>query len=74
MLSLDLANCRTIYPRRYFFADGLQLFVDGEQYGTVSPGEGFHTSAREHAVPHAANWLKGSVMAPLDQMVSYILL
>ncbi|KOB76198.1 Beta-1,3-glucan recognition protein 3, partial [Operophtera brumata] len=53
---------------RYFYADGLQLLVDGEQYGVVSPDEGFHTSARENAVPHAANWLKGSVMAPLDQM------
>ncbi|KAJ2943584.1 hypothetical protein O0L34_g16693 [Tuta absoluta] len=48
--------------------DGLVLQVDGEEYGTVSPGEGFYAAAREHAVPHAAQWLKGSVMAPLDQM------
>ncbi|GBP49632.1 Beta-1,3-glucan-binding protein [Eumeta japonica] len=47
--------------------DGLELFVDGDKYGSIDPGEGFYTSARECAVPHAAQWLKGTVMAPLDQ-------
>ncbi|XP_026734112.1 beta-1,3-glucan-binding protein-like [Trichoplusia ni] len=47
--------------------DGIQLFVDGEQYGNINPGEGFFASARENAVPHASNWLRGTVMAPLDQ-------
>ncbi|XP_049706441.2 beta-1,3-glucan-binding protein [Helicoverpa armigera] len=47
--------------------DGLQLLVDGEQYGNINPGEGFFSSAREHAVPHASNWLRGTVMAPLDE-------
>ncbi|KPJ15398.1 Beta-1,3-glucan-binding protein [Papilio machaon] len=48
--------------------DGMQLFVDGEQYGTVDPGEGFFNTARQNAVPHAMHWVKGSVMAPLDEM------
>ncbi|KAI8425998.1 hypothetical protein MSG28_004976 [Choristoneura fumiferana] len=49
--------------------DGLVLLVDGEQYGTVDPGEGFYSIARSAAVPHAGNWLRGtSVMAPLDQL------
>lgn len=52
------------------FLDGLTLLVDGEQYGTVDPGEGFYNEARQHAVPHAAQWLKGNVMAPLDRTVS----
>ncbi|XP_026327898.1 beta-1,3-glucan-binding protein-like [Hyposmocoma kahamanoa] len=47
--------------------DGLTLFVDGEQYGTVDPGEGFYNAARQNAVPHASQWLKGSLMAPLDR-------
>ncbi|CAG9561451.1 unnamed protein product [Danaus chrysippus] len=47
--------------------DGIQMYVDGEQYGDVTPGEGFYFSARDHAVPHASMWLKGSIMAPLDQ-------
>lgn len=48
------------------------MYVDGEQYGDVTPGEGFYFSARDHAVPHASMWLKGSIMAPLDQLVSLI--
>ncbi|XP_045495475.1 beta-1,3-glucan-binding protein-like [Colias croceus] len=48
--------------------DGIELSVDGEQYGTIDAGEGFFASAKANAVPHAAAWLKGSVMAPLDQM------
>ncbi|KAF9811618.1 hypothetical protein SFRURICE_005817 [Spodoptera frugiperda] len=47
--------------------NGLQLFVDGEQYGTIDPGDGFFNTARQHAVPHASNWLRGTVMAPLDE-------
>ncbi|CAH0730014.1 unnamed protein product, partial [Brenthis ino] len=47
--------------------NGIQMYVDGELYGDVTPGEGFYSSGRDHAVPHAAMWLKGSVMAPLDQ-------
>lgn len=49
--------------------DGLAMYVDDMQFGTVEPGEGFYTSGRKHAVPHAAHWLKGTVMAPLDEMV-----
>nr|WJZ56741.1 beta-1,3-glucan recognition protein 3 [Dioryctria sylvestrella] len=46
---------------------GIDMLVDGEKYGSINPGEGFYTLGREHAVPHAAHWLRGSVMAPLDQ-------
>ena len=46
------------------------MFVDGEHYGDVNPGEGFYSTGRDHAVPHAALWLRGSIMAPLDQFVS----
>ncbi|CAH0398896.1 unnamed protein product [Chilo suppressalis] len=48
--------------------DGLELLVDGESYGVVSPGAGFSASAREHLVPHAPLWNKGTVMAPLDEL------
>nr|XP_034831536.1 uncharacterized protein LOC117988493 [Maniola hyperantus] len=48
--------------------NGIQLFVDGVHYGDVNPGEGFYYTAKQHAVPHASMWLKGSIMAPLDQM------
>ncbi|CAG4946619.1 unnamed protein product [Parnassius apollo] len=48
--------------------DGLEFYVDSELYGTVDPGEGFYTSARQNAVPHAMHWVKGTVMAPLDEM------
>ncbi|KAJ8715916.1 hypothetical protein PYW08_013201 [Mythimna loreyi] len=47
--------------------DGLQLLVDGEEYGNINPGEGFFSIARKNAVPHASNWLRGTVMAPLDE-------
>lgn len=52
----------------------MQLFVDGEMYGTVDPGEGFYNTARQNAVPHAMHWVKGSVMAPLDEMVLKIII
>ncbi|XP_072947824.1 beta-1,3-glucan-binding protein-like [Epargyreus clarus] len=48
--------------------DGIDLFVDGEKYGTVDPGEGFAASGRQHLVPHAALWSRGTLMAPLDEM------
>nr|AXS59132.1 glucan-binding protein 3 [Leguminivora glycinivorella] len=49
--------------------DGMVMLVDGEEYGNIEPGEGFYTAARQAAVPHAGNWLRGSsVMAPLDQL------
>ncbi|XP_026494141.2 beta-1,3-glucan-binding protein-like [Vanessa tameamea] len=48
--------------------NGIELFVDGKKYGEVNPGEGFYSSGRDHAVPHASIWLKGTVMAPLDQL------
>ncbi|XP_075978716.1 beta-1,3-glucan-binding protein-like [Anticarsia gemmatalis] len=48
--------------------DGLELLVDGAQYGYINPGEGFYALAHENAVPHAANWLRGTVMAPFDQL------
>lgn len=50
----------------------MQFFVDGELYGTVDPGEGFYSTARQQAVPHAMHWVKGTVMAPLDEMVIVI--
>ncbi|XP_052741807.1 beta-1,3-glucan-binding protein-like [Bicyclus anynana] len=48
--------------------NGIQLLVDGVHYGDVNPGEGFYYTAKQQAVPHASMWLKGSIMAPLDQM------
>ncbi|KAG7295857.1 Beta-1-3-glucan-binding protein [Plutella xylostella] len=48
--------------------DGVSMQVDGLPFGTVSPGEGFYHAGREHAVPHASLWHKGSVMAPLDEL------
>ncbi|XP_013136480.1 PREDICTED: beta-1,3-glucan-binding protein-like [Papilio polytes] len=48
--------------------DGLELFVDGDMYGTVDPGEGFFSSGLKHSVKHAAQWSRGTAMAPLDEM------
>ncbi|XP_028179419.1 beta-1,3-glucan-binding protein-like [Ostrinia furnacalis] len=48
--------------------DGIDLFVDGSQYGSVRPGDGFAASGRENLVPHAGLWTKGTIMAPLDEM------
>lgn len=51
--------------------DGISLFVDGEKYGEViPPSEGFYKSASENHVQAASQWLKGTVMAPFDDMVS----
>ncbi|KAJ2943582.1 hypothetical protein O0L34_g16691 [Tuta absoluta] len=47
--------------------DGITLFVDGEQYGEIKPGEGFYTDASEYEVPAASQWQKGSAMAPFDE-------
>lgn len=47
------------------------MFVDGEQYGEVLPGEGFAAEASQDGVPAAPQWLKGSVMAPFDEFVSF---
>ncbi|KAJ8715917.1 hypothetical protein PYW08_013202 [Mythimna loreyi] len=48
--------------------DGIDLLVDGEQYGTVNPGGGFFEAAKNSNVGHAFHWQKGTIMAPLDQM------
>ncbi|CAH0584501.1 unnamed protein product [Chrysodeixis includens] len=49
--------------------DGISLFVDGEKYGEVRPpSEGFYKSASENHVQAASQWLKGTVMAPFDDM------
>ncbi|CAD0201008.1 unnamed protein product [Chrysodeixis includens] len=48
--------------------DGIDLLVDGEQYGTVRPEGGFFEAARKQGVTHSSHWVKGTVMAPLDEM------
>ncbi|XP_026734114.1 beta-1,3-glucan-binding protein-like [Trichoplusia ni] len=48
--------------------DGIELLVDGDRYGTVSPNGGFYEAARKHGVTHSSHWVKGTVMAPLDEM------
>ncbi|XP_026734113.1 beta-1,3-glucan-binding protein-like [Trichoplusia ni] len=48
--------------------DGIDLMVDGEQYGTVSPELGFFEDARKHGVTHSSHWVTGTIMAPLDKM------
>ncbi|XP_068618729.1 beta-1,3-glucan-binding protein-like [Battus philenor] len=48
--------------------DGMQLYVDGEEYGTVDPGVGFSYSAQQYGVQHGAAWTRGTAMAPLDEM------
>ncbi|XP_075978715.1 beta-1,3-glucan-binding protein 1-like [Anticarsia gemmatalis] len=49
--------------------DGISLFVDGEKYGEVTPpAEGFYQSASQNHVQAASQWLKGSIMAPFDDM------
>ncbi|XP_026319632.1 beta-1,3-glucan-binding protein-like, partial [Hyposmocoma kahamanoa] len=45
----------------------ISVFVDGEQYGEVTPGEGFAADASKDGVQAAPQWLKGSVMAPFDE-------
>nr|WJZ56740.1 beta-1,3-glucan recognition protein 3 [Dioryctria sylvestrella] len=47
--------------------DGIDMYADGEKYGTIDPGEGFYFTAKQHGVNHAQQWLRGTVMAPLDQ-------
>ncbi|KAJ8715918.1 hypothetical protein PYW08_013203 [Mythimna loreyi] len=49
--------------------DGFSLFVDGEKYGEVTPPpEGFYKTASENNVVASSQWLKGTVMAPFDEM------
>lgn len=55
----------------FISSDGISLFVDGQKYGEVTPPtEGFYQSANENKVQAASQWLKGTVMAPFDDMVS----
>ncbi|XP_050351731.1 beta-1,3-glucan-binding protein 1-like [Nymphalis io] len=49
-------------------SDGISLYVDGENYGKISPGEGFSAEAKENGVIAASQWAKGTVMAPFDEM------
>ncbi|GBP49633.1 Beta-1,3-glucan-binding protein [Eumeta japonica] len=48
--------------------NGVSLYVDGENYGEISPGEGFYADAASHNVAAASQWLKGTIMAPFDEM------
>lgn len=48
--------------------DGITLAVDGEIYGEISPGEGFSQNAAMYNVTGASQWLKGTAMAPFDDM------
>ncbi|KAL0822272.1 hypothetical protein ABMA28_004387 [Loxostege sticticalis] len=48
--------------------DGISLFVDGEKYGDVTPGAGFSEDAQKQNVVAASQWLKGTLMAPFDEM------
>ncbi|CAH0730012.1 unnamed protein product, partial [Brenthis ino] len=48
--------------------DGISLYVDGENYGDISPGEGFSAEAKDKGVVAAPQWLKGTVMAPFDEL------
>ncbi|CAG9561450.1 unnamed protein product [Danaus chrysippus] len=49
--------------------DGISLYVDGENYGNVVPGEGFAEEAMKHNIKSGSQWLRGTLMAPFDQMV-----
>lgn len=49
--------------------DAIEMYVDGEKYGEVDPGEGFYQEAVKHNVTAATRWLKGSAMAPFDELV-----
>ncbi|XP_034831387.1 LOW QUALITY PROTEIN: beta-1,3-glucan-binding protein-like [Maniola hyperantus] len=46
----------------------IEVYVDSVRYGTVNPGEGFYYTAKQYDVPYASNWLKGSHIAPFDQL------
>lgn len=48
--------------------DGISLYVDGENYGEISPGDGFSEEAKRNGVDAASQWLKGTAMAPFDEM------
>jgi hypothetical protein len=55
--------------RPLLIADKISLYVDGEKYGQVLPGNGFSEEAKKANVTAATQWLRGSVMAPFDEMV-----
>ncbi|XP_046968986.1 beta-1,3-glucan-binding protein-like [Vanessa cardui] len=48
--------------------DGISLYVDGEKYGDISPGEGFSPDAKENGIAAASQWVKGAAIAPFDEM------
>ncbi|XP_032520412.2 beta-1,3-glucan-binding protein 1-like [Danaus plexippus] len=48
--------------------DGISLYVDGENYGDVLPGVGFAEEARKNNIKSGSQWLRGTLMAPFDQM------
>ncbi|XP_068618344.1 beta-1,3-glucan-binding protein-like [Battus philenor] len=48
--------------------DNMEMYVDGDLYGTVDPGAGFFLSGNQHGLQNAWHWIQGTVMAPLDQM------
>ncbi|RVE40237.1 hypothetical protein evm_015113 [Chilo suppressalis] len=48
--------------------DGISLSVDGEKYGEVNPGSGFLRRREEAKRNGCLQWLKGTIMAPFDQM------
>lgn len=48
--------------------DGITLLVDGESYGEIKPGEGFYNVANSYKVEAAPQWLKGTIMAPFDEL------
>ncbi|XP_068618731.1 beta-1,3-glucan-binding protein 1-like [Battus philenor] len=48
--------------------DKLSLYVDGEKYGVIKPTKGFSEEAMKYNKTVSAKWMKGSLMAPLDEM------
>ncbi|XP_045450696.1 beta-1,3-glucan-binding protein-like [Melitaea cinxia] len=48
--------------------DGIYLYVDGEKYGEISTGQGFFEDAKKSGVVAASQWLKGTAIAPFDEM------
>ncbi|XP_050668491.1 beta-1,3-glucan-binding protein-like [Leptidea sinapis] len=48
--------------------DSIQMFVDGEKYGEVDAGEGFYEEGQRCHVRAAPRWLKGTAMAPFDEL------
>ncbi|KPI97192.1 Beta-1,3-glucan-binding protein [Papilio xuthus] len=48
--------------------DEIVMYVDGENYGRVKPPNGFFEDVKKLNTSTSANWVKGSNMAPLDEM------